>query len=319
MPDHHESAEPFVSPRLPATDFPLTSRPWITLTESHARTACSARHASRWTSGLTYAHSLGCGSVGRRQLLAASLPPAVWMMREATKTVRCVECRADGSNHAIDSGSAGASAHREYERRRAAREARVKARLGNVIGGVALAITGDPQSTRARERGSVGEQKLAEALAELAGLVVLHDRRVPETRGNIDHILISRAGVFVVDAKRYQGLIRIRDRGGFFSRDDRLYVGSRDCSTLATNMDWQVSAIKNALTAADIEVSTLPVTPVLCFVDGEWPLIRPPESYKGVRLEGKRSIKKLVGGSSVLDADQVDRIAQILDIAFPAK
>ena len=241
------------------------------------------------------------------------------LYQEATKTVRCVECQPGSNSRSVDSGAAGASAHREYERRRAAREARVKARLGNVIGGVALAITGDPQSTRAWERGSIGEQKLAEALAGLAGLIVLHDRRVRGTRGNIDHILISPAGVFVVDAKRYQGLIRIPHRGGFFSRDDRLYVGSRDCSGLAANMDWQVSAVKNALTAADIEASAVPVTPVLCFVDGEWPLIRPPESYKSVRLEGKRSIKKLVGGSRVLDDDQVERIAHLLAIAFPAK
>lgn len=241
------------------------------------------------------------------------------LYQEATKTVRCIECKADGNTRVIDSGSAGASAHSEYERRRAAREARVKAQLGNVIGGFALAITGEPQSTRAWERGSIGEQKLAEALAGVAGLTVLHDRRVSGTRGNIDHIVISPAGVFVVDAKRYSGLIRIRDRGGFFSRDDRLYVGGRDCSALATNMDWQVSAVKNALAAADIEPSAIPVTPVLCFVDGEWPLILPPESYKGVRLEGKRSIKKLVGGSRVLDDHQVERIAHLLAIAFPAK
>ena len=241
------------------------------------------------------------------------------LYEEATKKVRCVECNSDGSTRDIDSGSAGASAHREYERRRAAREARVKAQLGNVIGGLALAISGDPQSTRAWERGSIGEQKLAEALAGVAGLTLLHDRRVRGTRGNIDHIVISPAGVFVVDAKRYTGLIRIRDRGGLFSRDDRLYVGSRDCSALATNMDWQVLAVKDALTAAGIEPSAVPVTPVLCFVDGEWPLILPPESYKGVRLEGKRSIRKLVGGSRVLDDDRVERIAHVLAIALPAK
>lgn len=241
------------------------------------------------------------------------------LYQDATQTVRCVECSPGGGSRDIDSGVAGASAHREYDRRRAAREARVKSRLGNAIGGIALAITGEPQSTRAWERGSIGEQRLAEALAEVAGLVVFHDRQVRGTRGNIDHILISPAGIFVVDAKRYSGLIQIRDRGSFFSRNDRLYVGSRDCSALATNMEWQVLAVKNALTAADIELSAVPVTPVLCFVDGEWPVILPPESYKGVRLEGKRSIKKLVGGSRVIDDDQVQRIAHVLAIAFPAK
>lgn len=237
----------------------------------------------------------------------------------AAKTVRCIECKHQHNRAPIDSGTAGASARREYDRRRTAREARVKARLGNVIGGVALAIAGEPQSTRAWARGSVGEQKLADALAGVTQLVVLHDRRVPGTRANIDHIVIGPAGVFVIDTKRYEGLIRIRDSGGLFRRDDRLYVGSRDCSALATNMGWQVSAVRAALAAPSIDPSGVPVTPVLCFIDGEWPLLMPPESFKGVRLEGKRSIKKLVGGGQVLSDDQIDRISRVLATAFPAK
>lgn len=241
------------------------------------------------------------------------------LYEQGTRTVRCIDCQPQVARAVIETGSAGASAHREYERRRIAREARVKARFGDLIGGVALALSGEPQSTRAWERGSIGEQKLAEALVGVDDLIVLHDRRVPRTRGNIDHIVIAPAGVFVVDAKRYEGLIRIRDRGGLFSRDDRLYVGSRDCSALATNMEWQVSAVRAALDSMDPELHAVPVTPVLCFVDGEWPLLLPPESYKGVRLEGKRSIKKLVSGSRVLERDQIDRNSRVLADALPAK
>jgi hypothetical protein len=228
-------------------------------------------------------------------------------------------CKPQDGPAATESGSAGASAHREYERRRAAREVRVKAQLGNLVGGFALAVTGDPQSTRAWERGSIGEQKLAKALAEVHDLIVLNDRRVPRTRGNLDHIVIAPAGVFVIDAKRYQGLIQIRDRGALFSRDERLYVGRRDCSSLAENMGWQVSAVTKALESARTEPSAIPVTPVLCFVDGEWPLLLQPEWYKGVRLEGPRSIKALLTRSQVLNRDQIERISRILAVAFPAK
>src|SRR5438105_10193144 len=119
--------------------------------------------------------------------------------------------------------------------------------LGDVIGGVALTLTGEPQSTRAWEPGSIGEAKLAETLAGIDGLALMHDRRVHRTRGNIDHIIVGPAGVFVVDAKRYEGLIRIRERGGLFKRDERLYVGCRDCSNLATNMEWQVAAVCEVL------------------------------------------------------------------------
>lgn len=237
------------------------------------------------------------------------------------RSVCCMECPTldkGGERGVVDSGVAGASAMREFERRKAAREARVKGRLGNFFGGVVLAVSGEPQSTRAWERGAFGERQLAEALAEVADLRVLHDRRVPGTRGNIDHLLISVAGVFVVDARLYKGETHIRHRGGLFTPDDRLQVGKRDCSHLAENMTWQVDAVRTALESADIEVMP-PVVAVLCFIDGEWPLLWRPQSYKGVRLEGTRSIKKLITRDQVLDVETLDKLAGILAVKFPAK
>ena len=94
---------------------------------------------------------------------------------------------------------------------------------------------------------------MAEALEGIDGLRVLHDRRVPGTRGNIDHIVIAPAGVFVVDAKHYEGRIEIRNKGWFLRPDYRLYVGRRDCSGLATGLGWQVEAVTAALAAAAVD------------------------------------------------------------------
>ena len=237
------------------------------------------------------------------------------------KTIRCLSCptdRVDEPEPPIDVGVAGASARREYERRVASRETRVKDRFGRRLGGVILALSDEPQSTRAWARGSQGERVLAEALTELEGVRVLNDRRVPGTRGNIDHIVIAPAGVFVVDAKRYEGTIRIRDVGGFFKRDQRLYVGRRDCSKLADDMAWQVEAVERSLRSVNADAIP-PITPVLCFVQGDWPLLSPPDSYRGVRLEGTRSIKKLVANGQVLDIAEIDRLTRVLAAAFPAK
>ena len=239
----------------------------------------------------------------------------------STKTVRCVVCEA-GSQMAADvadrAGIAGGSAHKEYERRHFARQDRVKNRLGDILGGVVLAITDDPQTTRAWERGSIGEQKLADALAGIPNIKLLHDRRVPGTRANIDHIVVAPAGVFVVDAKYYKGKIQIRDIGGWFKTNKRLFVGSRDCSHLAENMGWQVEAVQRALTAAGFQTLP-PITPVVCFIDGDWPLISPPEQYKGVRLEGMRSIKKQLVGASLLEPEMISRCHHALAAAFPPK
>jgi hypothetical protein len=235
------------------------------------------------------------------------------------KSAQCLSCPTEGSFDSVtfDPGVAGASARQEYERRVGRREARVKGRFGGRLGGVILALSDDPQSTRAWARGSEGEEELANALAGVEGIRVLHDRRVPGTRGNIDHIVVAPGGVFVVDAKRYEGTIRVRDVGGLLKRDERLYVGRRDCSRLAENMQWQVHAVESALES--LLPNPLPVTPVLCFVRGEWPLLFPPDSYRGVRLEGTRSIKKLVVREHALDDAAIDSLARVLAAALPPK
>jgi hypothetical protein len=62
-----------------------------------------------------------------------------------------------------------------------------------------------------------------------------------------------------------------------------------------------------------------PITPVLCFVDGEWPLLTPPRSFAGVRLEGTRSIRKLITANPLADDATVSRLARVLAGAFPPK
>jgi ssDNA-binding Zn-finger/Zn-ribbon topoisomerase 1 len=236
-----------------------------------------------------------------------------------TRPLAIAERPAPAESHAaldLDRGTPGGSAQREYERRIARREERVKGRFGRRIGGAILAITDEPAPTRAWARGAEGERELANALAGIAGVQLLHDRRVPGTRGNIDHLVVGPAGIFVVDAKLYEGLIRVRDVGGLFRRDERLYVGRRDCSKLAHSMAWQVNAVQSAIVSVE---PVPPVTPVLCFVRGEWPLFGAPDAYAGVRLEGTKSLRKLVTKQTGFTEEQVGRVTAVLAKALPAK
>ena len=234
----------------------------------------------------------------------------------ATRTIHCVSCpiAPDPEPPEIDVGVAGRSARQEHERRVAKREAAVKQRWGDRIGDVVLALTDQPQSTRAWAVGVRGEEKLAKALD---GFTVLHDRRVPGTRGNIDHIVIASSGTFVVDAKNYEGRIEIRNHGWFLRPDERLHVGRRDCSALADKLGWQVAAVEKALLAAGVEALP-PITPVLCFIDGDWPLIAPPEVFRGVRLESAKSLRKRLSGD-VLDEAAVAWVSRTLAMALPPK
>ncbi len=55
------------------------------------------------------------------------------------------------------------------------------------------------------KRGAEGEQQTAEALKALPrdGYVVFHDLRLGKLRANIDHVVVGRTGVFVLDTKNW--------------------------------------------------------------------------------------------------------------------
>ncbi len=244
-----------------------------------------------------------------------TLAKGAWALYQpSTHTVRCIECQ-DSPGAA---GVAGASSMRTYEKQHAARQARVRNQLGNILGNVALALKTDPQSTSAWAKGARGEKELAHAVADIPSLKVLHDRGVLNSRGNIDHLFVGPAGVFVVDAKNYRGVVQVRDVGGLFHSDLRLFVGRWDRTRKAENMQWQVAAVRQGLATAGIDPLP-PVTPVLCFVGSEWPLLWPAEEFRGVRLESKRSIRELVVRANVLDSAAIDRIYRALATAFPPK
>ncbi|WP_232333608.1 nuclease-related domain-containing protein [Agromyces laixinhei] len=113
-------------------------------------------------------------------------------------------------------GGAGESASQEYERRRAKDEARIRQRWGR-FGGIAVALSDERQSTRAWSIGAAGEEIVGARLDAIASerIRVLHDRRIPGSRANIDHLLVTPGGVWVIDAKRYRGRPELRIEGGY--------------------------------------------------------------------------------------------------------
>lgn len=252
---------------------------------------------------------------------------AVW--DRATKTIHCIECPGALAirpapptppvSPIVDQGVAGRSARAEHDRRAAKRDARITERWGSgFVAKVVRAVTDEPPSTRAWAIGAAGEEKLAAELAKVPELRILNDRRVPGTRGNIDHIVIGPAGVFVVDAKAHKGRIEIRDRGGLFRTDYRLTVGGRDCSPLADGMRWQVEAVMTVLRNCGADPVPA-VTPVLCFLEVEWPLFRAPDSFHNVRIESAWSLARVLTSTSVLTVTQADELAALLSKRLPAK
>lgn len=220
-----------------------------------------------------------------------------------TKTVRCLECPTDAVAAVItngtepglveatleDAGVAGSSARQQYERRKAKDEERLRRKWGK-LGGIAVALSDERQSTKAWATGAVGEERLGARLDSLVSesIAVLHDRRIPGTTANIDHIAITTAGIWVVDAKRYKGRPELKVEGGIIRpRVEKLLVGHRDCTKLLDGVSRQVDLVRDA-------VGEIPVTGALCFVEADWPLVGGAFTARGVHVLWPKRLAKIL-------------------------
>ena len=160
-----------------------------------------------------------------------------------------------------------------------------------------------PQHIRAWRVGAVGEEKTAAALERLGdSWVVLHDRRIPGSRANIDHIAIGPPGVFVIESKDYSGQVSL---GGNEIRVNGRRVGWVD------QVRRQADAVLAVLPAGE-EASPTPVTPIICVHRASLPWIR--SSAGGVRVvSGSGLEKRLREAPAVLDDDRIREIAAELD------
>jgi hypothetical protein len=231
------------------------------------------------------------------------------------KAVTCTACLAR-TDVEVDRGSPGASARVLYERKAARRERRIRTAHPR-LGGLILALTDEPQSTRAWATGGRGESYLGAKLDAVPNAIVLHDRQIPGSKANIDHIAVAASGVCVIDAKNYTGRIELRSTGPFGFGDKRLYVGRRDCTSLAEKMPRQINAVRRALAGLE-EAQDVPITGVLCFVKGDWPLLFPPDRYADVLIEGEGSTCRWLANPGPVGPQQRDVLARQLALQLPA-
>ena len=219
----------------------------------------------------------------------------------------CLSCIGTGaSDVVVERGTAGASAAREFHRRHEKRKSKIRKQWGP-LGGLAVALTDDPHSIKAWAYGAKGERELGGELDRLLdeGMGVLHDRRLPGHRTNIDHIAIVPSGVFVIDAKNYVGRVERIDRGGWFATDHRLYVRGRDKTALVTAMAKQAEVVRAALGS---DLTAIPVKQVICFTDADWSLLARPLIFGDVTVVWPRELGKMLRVEGPLRPDQISQI-----------
>lgn len=161
-----------------------------------------------------------------------------------------------------------------------------------------------PSHVTSWETGGAGERGKAALLTPLEreGFRVLHDRRIPQSGANIDHIVVGPTGVWVVETKSYAGEVRVR--GG------RLTVGGR-------RKDAFIDEVGREQAAVAVAIGGLIVTPVIVIHRAQFPLIRAVE-VGSVRVLPPRTLADHIRRAPVtLAPAQVGEIAARLDAALP--
>jgi hypothetical protein len=222
-----------------------------------------------------------------------------------------------------DPGVAGHSARREYERRRERRQRNVAAKSGFArLLAALLGPSAEEKRQLAHEKcwatGAEGEQLLAESLARRCPEVsLLHDRRMPNRRANIDHIAVAASGVYVIDTKCYRGTIKVRKP---LIGSPKLKIAGRDRTKLLDGLAKQVAAVQTALSHV---APAVPVRGCLCFVapqgfmaDSGLPVLRTLK-VNGYSLYYPRRLAKRLNRRGSLTAEQARVIHAELATRFP--
>jgi hypothetical protein len=250
-----------------------------------------------------------CASCG---LALSKGTEAMW--DAATKTVTCLAC-APGS--IVDSGAPGASAAAEGTRRADRKVDEVRRKYGDHAAEVAREMA-DRDAAATWGKGSEGESWLAGYIAREVGdhVIALHDRLIPGTRGNIDHIFVAPTGVWVVDAKAYKGRLVRGEIGPLWRRDHELYIRGRNRTPLAEGVVRQVDAV-NAAMRADESLRGTDLHAALCLVESEWNLLDFPFQVGNVWVIYPGALKKRLRKSGPVSRETMERIARRLDLSLP--
>jgi Nuclease-related domain len=180
------------------------------------------------------------------------------------------------------------------------------------FGGLRLALGSAPAHERMWLRGAEGEEEIARRLAKHIrdAAILLHDRRMPHSRANIDHIAVAASGVWVIDAKRNAGKAAVSKP--LFGAAT-LTIAGRNKSKLADGLARQVDAVAGVMS----ELGTgLSVQGAFCFVDTELPAIG-TLTFRGYPLLTPRRLAGRINKRGHAEPELLHAVAAQLSSRFP--
>lgn len=211
--------------------------------------------------------------------------------------------RAEPAPPPVEVGVPGRSLIGEFERRRAAEEAEIRARH-RFLGGWIVRRTPPSSTTRSFAVGAEGEMTLAQELADELGdaALWLFNRRpgVGRQRGDIDLLAVVPSGVWVIDSKHYAG---------------RTVVATREAITVDGRRRALTESINRQVGAVGSAVPEVPRFPVLCFVGARVEV--QAARADGIVVADPPRLAGLLGRAGPMDAATCAEVHRRLAAALP--
>ncbi|KAB7833538.1 nuclease-related domain-containing protein [Streptomyces mobaraensis] len=157
--------------------------------------------------------------------------------------------------------------------------------------------------------GAAGEEATARLLAPLArrGYAVLHDRAIPFSRANLDHLVVGVFGAALVDSKNWQSKkSRVTVSGGL------LRYGQYDQTKMLRTVVWEAEQAARAL--------GVPVRPIVAIHGAKVPAPRGRLELHGVTVIEAKRLRSMLEGLSPQpgwDAARVTAVEQRAEQHLP--
>ncbi len=167
-----------------------------------------------------------------------------------------------------------------------------------------------PNHVTAWATGADGEERTAAALEPLiaVGFRILHDRRIPRSRANIDHLVVGPPGIFVIETKSFSGKLEIRGSD--------VYVAGRRRTSMLDKVRREVASVETAL-GPELAALGIRVMPLVCVHRAELPLFR--SEADGIPIvSAKGMVKRLQAAPARLDLAAVERLTSAADVRLRA-
>ena len=139
----------------------------------------------------------------------------------------------------------------------------------------------------------------------------LHRRSMPLAGPSIDHIAIAPGGVWVIDARRYDGEAYVVGRGPA----QQLWIGDINRTDLVDDLSDQVEAVAGIVEEICPDVRT---HGALCFVDTDLPVFR-TLTVRGYPLCWAKAMAKRLNVDGPVDDVWGQRLVEELAAAFPSR